>query len=156
MGIDRELSIVAQVAAKEAGAISRSIIETGGTWDENAFTLMTAHIYDVIVELANGSSAPAAATVAQPEAAVVQAFPGAQVVQPAAAPAGNGFLATNGINPNGLSTAKDDKGIEFQLVQDLDSTGTNGWYDNRVGKKNPKGPDFKRKSDGKALWLRAA
>jgi hypothetical protein len=27
------------------------------------------------------------------------------------------------------------------------------WYDNRVNKKNPKGPDFKRKATGEGLWL---
>lgn len=27
------------------------------------------------------------------------------------------------------------------------------WYDNRLNKKNPKGPDFKRKQTGEGLWI---
>lgn len=30
------------------------------------------------------------------------------------------------------------------------------WWDNRVDKKNPRGPDFKHKESGEALWLRGA
>ncbi|KAM7259228.1 hypothetical protein ACFE04_014969 [Oxalis oulophora] len=30
------------------------------------------------------------------------------------------------------------------------------WWDNRVGKKNPKSPDFKHKNSGEALWLDTA
>lgn len=38
------------------------------------------------------------------------------------------------------------------LWQELESN-PERWYDNRVGKKNPKGPDFKRKATGEGLWL---
>jgi hypothetical protein len=38
------------------------------------------------------------------------------------------------------------------LWQELESN-PEKWYDNRVGKKNPKGPDFKRKATGEGLWL---
>jgi hypothetical protein len=38
------------------------------------------------------------------------------------------------------------------LWAELESNPSN-WYDNRANKKNPKGPDFKRKATGEGLWL---
>jgi hypothetical protein len=38
------------------------------------------------------------------------------------------------------------------LWQELESN-PEKWYDNRANKKNPKGPDFKRKATGEGLWL---
>lgn len=149
MSIDREYSIVSQVAAKAATDIAVAQINNGVPFDIVSWLTNQEAINEAILNSA-GSTAAAAA--------VVQAFPSAQVVaQPAPqavtapAPAGNSL----GINPNQLSTAKDDKAIEFDLVNDLLANPRN-WYDNRQSKPNPKGPDFKRKADGKALWLRAA
>lgn len=39
-----------------------------------------------------------------------------------------------------------------ELITELQSN-PGQFFDNRVGKKNPKGPDFKRKSSGEGLWL---
>lgn len=86
------------------------------------------------------SSAPAAVAAPAPAAAVGAA---------PTAPANN----TLGVSPSQLSTARDSKDIEQELIQDL-LANPEGWYDNRLTKTNPKGPCFKRKSDGKALWVR--
>lgn len=49
--------------------------------------------------------------------------------------------------------AKDSKGDESwnDLLQNPAK-----WWDNRLDKKNPKGPDFKHKDTGEALWLRGS
>lgn len=47
---------------------------------------------------------------------------------------------------DGVKRSKED------LIAELQSN-PGQFFDNRVDKKNPKGPDFKRKSSGEGLWL---
>jgi hypothetical protein len=96
-----------------------------------------------------------------PVDAVRGAFPGATVVnqpQPQPQPTtvtteAGGFLASQGLNPASLSTARDNKPQEQAIINELDQVPSN-FYDNRQDKRNPKAPDFKRKSDGAPLWIR--
>jgi hypothetical protein len=164
--LNRDLSIVAQVAAKEAGSIVRTLIENGGSWDENQFTLIAAHINDVIVNLvADGTPAPrreqnVVAQYTAPDEVIGQHFPDAVVVtQPSPAPtpapvaSAVGYLASIGLYPHQISTTSDEK-VNLQAhVADLDAN-PGGWFDNRFNKRNPKGPDFKNKTTGVALWVR--
>lgn len=50
------------------------------------------------------------------------------------------------------ATANAAPGTKRALWEELCSN-PKAWYDNREGKKNEKGPDFKRKTTGEALWL---
>jgi hypothetical protein len=155
--LDRDLSIIAQVAAKAATELAAAEIAAGNAFDGASWKNRTRVIFQHIIEVAGGS-----VTAADPVEALVTAFPGSEVTQVApveqasapVAPAATGWLAANGLNPARLSTSSDNKANEFALIQELDARGTDAFWDNRVNKKNPKGPDLKHKVTGQALWVR--
>lgn len=70
---------------------------------------------------------------------------------------GLGLLGFSGLPSKGEKSAVQEKKGEKDgdswkhLVENPDR-----WWDNRLGKKNQKGPDFKNKDSGKALWLVSA
>jgi hypothetical protein len=151
--LDRDLSIIAQVAAKAATELSVAEIGAGQQFDSDAWKSRTKAIFNFIIQTAGGVAAP----VQDVTVAVANVFPEAQVVAaPAPAPApvtGGGFLASIGARPHQLSTTGDEKVNLHAHVADLDAN-PGDYYDNRANKKNPKGPDFKHKRTGVALWLR--
>lgn len=155
----RDITIIAQNSTSAAAAIVAAEITASGEVGEPAsfnpdyFNRVRRAIFDGTIELATGSHA----TVAQ----VVQAFPGAEVVQfPQPAPQG-------GFQPGPAPAPAP------SFPQPASSSGHGGvdalwneffadpsqWYDNRQGKTNPNGPDFrhKTKTDAKgnklALWI---
>lgn len=81
------------------------------------------------------------------EDGVVRDVPQAQAAKPAAARGGK---------PAAAKPAQGDSNDKVAQWQDVIDN-PNHWFDNRVGKKNPKGPDFKGKNtgpyDGVGLWI---
>lgn len=76
---------------------------------------------------------------------VVQAVEDAMETKPAGRPS----------PPRRAGTERSSGGNSDALWQDLFDN-KQQWYDNRGTKTNPRGPDFKRKSDGQALWINSA
>lgn len=162
--LDRDRSIIAQVAAKIAA-------ETVGLNDFTHFDATTAHVFETIVAL--GAQTPAqAAVVAQqtaaqnavgqapvaPVAQVAEAFPGAQVVAPpapqapvAAAPQG-GVPRIRKQGPWPLP-----EWLESQLASSKVTPGEELW-DNRKdlamfgGTKTSNIPWFKGVDSGEGVW----
>lgn len=154
--LDRDLSIISQTAAKAATELAVAEIAAGNQFNEANWHRYHQLVFDAVLDIA-GAQTVAPATV-DGAAAVRGAFPGATVVQDAPQPPTvttetGGFLAAQGINPAQLSTARDNKPQEQAIINELDQAPGN-FYDNRNDKRNPKAPDFKRKSDGAPLWLR--
>lgn len=78
-------------------------------------------------------------------AASAAAAPAPRATTPSQSHGGNVTSAKRDYG-DGVKRSKD------QLIAELQSN-PGQFFDNRVDKKNPKGPDFKRKSSGEGLWL---
>jgi hypothetical protein len=160
----RDRTIIAQVAVKEASNLTAARISAGEDVDVVSHVEALADwLFDKIVAIANGPG-----TTAEVVANVQQAFPGAVVEPfpaPAAAPAHPSVaapLAT--VTPLPVPGAPQAGGgihaasSPEELWHDLFHGGTGLWEDRRQTKTNPKAPDFTHKTLKKGkfsvgLWV---
>jgi len=157
--MDRDTSIVTQVSAKIAAELASTAYTAGGAavelpeLFENIFARITPTIQEACgVEV------------------IAKAFPGAEIVTGGVIGAPNTTYPTGQFQP--VPTHVDPQ--PSQLVHHTGPQNIPGvedgdpevaalwneyfqdpskWWDNRKDKRNPRGPDFKQKDDGRALWI---
>lgn len=160
----KDRSIAWQNATNAAATALAGIFAATGSFDEDLFNNTRANIFEGSVQEIEKFWANDAAGLVQ------QAFPGAVQVAPAPlatvtpirTPAAQLAQAV-ATHPSSGGPAPfpgvADQGSQDEAAwQDLFAN-YGGWFDNRAdkasGKSNAKGPDFKRKSDKKALWIKS-
>ncbi len=135
------------------------------TWDENEKLIMETFEGSQVVAQAPSPAQFAAAPAAAPALAAVPdagnpfSAPAPATPAPAAAPApaagGVPQVAEGAQTVNGKSLLPGQAAHWNAIVTELSSGGLKNYWDNRVDKRNPKGPDFKHKNKDLdiALWL---
>ncbi|MEM9605876.1 MAG: hypothetical protein AAGA99_00530 [Actinomycetota bacterium] len=164
---EKDIQIIVQSSGKDAAAIAAGMV-TPETTEAEALRIYASlhvgihqHIVSMIQEeqaqlnveqtfQGAVSSGPVQAyTPPQPTQAPAPAPVQAPVAAPQASPAPQAPPA-----PAGATGDSKKNEAWRQLIHEFIQTGrTELFYDNRADKKNPNGPDFKRKSDDEALWL---
>lgn len=150
----KDIQIVAQNAGTTAANIYAALLKVGHVegWQPAVFEEIRYSVFDGVK------------TILEAEAVdlITTTFPGAQVQPPSTPALQPPLLQTSAplppppparppappAAPAGGGGSDDKEHLWLDLAHNPDR-----WYDNRGNKRNPKGPDFKHKDSGEALWL---